>query len=436
MPKLTAIQLKAIKATDIGTIIRDDGGLWGKVKKSGDGVSVSFYYRYRWQSKTRDTACGTWPNVGLAEIRKARDVARELVSNGIDPNTRKADEKRERQIREEQLRAEQAERSRRLTIRDLFDKWEAAELSSRKDGGAETRRGFLKDVLPLIGDRYAEEIKRGDVMKIIDTIKARGAFRLANRVLAEMRQMFGYATVRELVPADPTSGIEKRHAGGQDGERDRTLSDKELRALPAALESASVLSSTKHVIWLILATSVRIGELVKAQRRDIDLNAGTWRIPAPNSKNSDAHLVSLSPFALEHMRALMSASTSETWLMPISRGKEDLHVDPKSITKQISDRQLKFYDRKAHGKRTKHENALVLGNEKWTPHDLRRTSATLMQELGVLPVVVEKCLNHRDENRIRRTYQRYDYAKEKQEAWRLVGERLRSLIASMGADPS
>jgi integrase len=49
---------------------------------------------------------------------------------------------------------------------------------------------------------------------------------------------------------------------------------------------------------------------------------------------------------------------------------------------------------------TKRANALVLGDGKWTPHDLRRTAATLMQELGVLPVVIEKCLNHREENKI------------------------------------
>jgi len=45
-----------------------------------------------------------------------------------------------------------------------------------------------------------------------------------------------------------------------------------------------------------------------------------------------------------------------------------------------------------------------------------------------LPVVIEKCMNHRERNRVKRIYQRYPYTTEKREAWRLLGERLELLI--------
>jgi len=93
------------------------------------------------------------------------------------------------------------------------------------------------------------------------------------------------------------------------------------------------------------------------------LDAGLWRIPSANAKNEDSHFVFLSAFALCHMKALMALSESD-----------DGHAGLKTITIQVADRQLKFYERKAHANRSKHENALVLGNEKWTPHDLRRTA--------------------------------------------------------------
>jgi hypothetical protein len=48
----------------------------------------------------------------------------------------------------------------------------------------------------------------------------------------------------------------------------------------------------------------------------------------------------------------------------------------------------------------------------------------MMTMLGVLPEVAERCLNHTEENKIKRTYQRYTYANEMREAWRLLGERL------------
>ena len=53
-----------------------------------------------------------------------------------------------------------------------------------------------------------------------------------------------------------------------------------------------------------------------------------------------------------------------------------------------------------------------------------------MTALGVLPEVAEKCLNHTEESRVKRTYQRYSYDTEKREAWRLLGERLDLLTRS------
>jgi integrase len=61
---------------------------------------------------------------------------------------------------------------------------------------------------------------------------------------------------------------------------------------------------------------------------------------------------------------------------------------------------------------------------RWTPHDLRRTGATLMGELGVHGDVIEKCLNHLEQSKIKRTYQRAIRQQEQADAWRLLGARL------------
>jgi len=65
---------------------------------------------------------------------------------------------------------------------------------------------------------------------------------------------------------------------------------------------------------------------------------------------------------------------------------------------------------------------------KWTMHDLRRTGATLMSALGISSDVIEKCLNHTEENRMKRTYQRYDMREEQINAWRLLGDRLSLIV--------
>ncbi|MDN7177332.1 integrase [Caballeronia sp. SEWSISQ10-4 2] len=104
------------------------------------------------------------------------------------------------------------------------------------------------------------------------------------------------------------------------------------------------------------------------------------------------------------------------------------HADVKSITKQIGDRQLAKSNRDPAKNRTKAANALMLSGGGWTPPDSRRTGLTFMECLGVLPAVIDRVLNHREPNKLRRVYLRYDYSKQNREAWRLLGERLGLLL--------
>jgi integrase len=347
--------------------------------------------------------------IGLEAARAEARTIRALAASGVDYRSKLADEREaERQAREAM--------ERRLTVRKLFDQWAAVELAKRKDGGAETRRGLEKDVLAALGERAAESITRADVMQVLDGVTARGANRLANRLLAELRQMFGFALVREAVKADPTAGIKKRDVGGTDTERDRTLSEDEIRALPAALAASGLSPRTVHAIWAMLATCCRIGELARARLADIDLERGLWTIP--DTKNGKPHTVFLSDFARRHMAALVALSGDGPWLLAAADGKGP--ACPKSITKQIGDRQRG----RQKAKRTSKTASLRLAGGAWVPHDLRRTGATRMGEMRVHDAVIEKCLNHTEPNKVKRTYQRAVREEEQREAWRLLGERL------------
>lgn len=103
----------------------------------------------------------------------------------------------------------------------------------------------------------------------------------------------------------------------------------------------------------------------------------------------------------------------------------DSHTCTKSITKQIGDRQNPNQKKN----RTSYVNTLSLPGGPWTPHDLRRTASTIMGDLGIKPEVIDRCQNHKEQNRIRRTYQRYSYQSEMKQAWQLLGERLEALTA-------
>lgn len=335
------------------------------------------------------------------------------------------------EIERERLAAE-AEKARlaaRITVNNLFEVWDKTVLKDYKDGGESVRRLFSKDILPRIGQLYIEDVKSPHIMDITDALLARGVDRTAKVAFSLMRQMFRFAGPRYEV-SDPTARIKKEDVGKASTERSRTLSETEIKELSAKIGQANLTHSTAAAIWIQIATGCRIGELLKAEWHGVDLEAGTWVIPPENSKNGEPLTVYLSEFALRHFKALQKINGSTSWCYPDRSGKR--HVCPKTVTKQVADRQLAD-DRKPMSNRSKSADSLKLSGGKWTPHDLRRTAGTMMTALGVLPEVADKCLNHVEQNRIRRIYLRHSYDAEKREAWRLLGERL-DLLTRKDAD--
>jgi integrase len=120
---------------------------------------------------------------------------------------------------------------------------------------------------------------------------------------------------------------------------------------------------------------------------------------------------------------LQAITGDSAWCLPSRDGKR--HICLKSIAKQIKDRVRD----EPLSNRTKATGALLLPGGAWTPHDLRRTGATLMGELGVMGEVIERCLNHVEGNKLKRIYQRHELKAEQREAWRLLGDRLGLLLA-------
>ena len=213
---------------------------------------------------------------------------------------------------------------------------------------------------------------------------------------------------------------------------------KRERALPDVIAGAGLFFTSAHSIWIMLATCCRVGELSGAAWADVDLEAKQWRIPPENSKNGKAHLIDLSDFAIRQIEAIKTLTDTTTndqgetvfgkWVLPAKHN--DGPVCSKSLAKQIGDRQRDGAPMKNRSPLT---DVLKLPGGKWTPHDLRRTGATLMGKLGVLPEIDERCLNHTEQNALKRIYQRHDYREEMRAAWNLLGARL-DLLTRADAD--
>jgi len=375
----------------------------------------------------------------LADARRDRDAARELVARGIDPREAR---KLARIEDVEAQRQRLVELEGRRTVSEAFEQWQRLYLEAkerdgtyahRKDGGAFVVDLFGRHVLPHVGDIPLEELRRATIAELLDKLTAAGKRRTANMTLSLLRQFLRWCAARDWIENDPSALLTARNVGGRAAPRDRALSTLEiielrdkLPALPAYLQS---------VVWLLLATGARVGELAGARKADFDLQAGEWFIP--ETKNGTAHLVHLSNFATRQVEALTAAprrksrqagetAPSSEWLLP---GRDPAFpISPKLITKLIGDRQR---DKPLKG-RSKDTDALMLAGGKWTPHDLRRTMASRMQDLGIAPHVIERCLNHALEG-IAAVYQTADLFPERRtafEAWGAELERLQTADTS------
>ena len=427
MAVITVKELQALGAADNGRRVSMGNSLYGTVRAGSDGVvSVYVVWRYKVGGKVRQIPVGTWKDKGGQSLLALRDKRNELAAElkkGSDPIERKAADKLKIEIDKVEAHHHQldrleeiAKKQARLTVRGLFDLWRGLSLKHRVDGGVEAQRAFERDVFPLIGDMAVADVKKAHVQHIVDSMMARDVVRMTPRVLSDLRQMFGFALDRDFVEADPTARIKKAKIG-PDGERDRVLSEAELIDLFKKLPSSGLAATSQCALLLQMATIARIGETVATRWEHIDFERRLWVLP--DTKNGKAHQIWLSDFALRQFEILRDITGATAWVFPNSKLNGPL--DSKTVTKQVADRQRT--DGPMSG-RTKQIDALQLAGGHWRPHDLRRTGASTMAELGTLPDVIEKCLNHTEENKMKRIYQRATYEGPMRDAWRLWGERL------------
>lgn len=372
--------------------------------------------------------------VSLAMARSMRAELKTLRKSGKDPIAEIERQEQEKLEAERQIREAKAKLDERLTVRKLFDRWYATALPhrpntggrplGRKDNGASVLRLFKKDVFPEIGDKYAEEITRGQIVSLLDANLARGNTRMGTVLLSELRQMFQWAVERELLKVDPTATLKKARFGVVHAERSRRLSDDELRELRDLLPKCGMTESAQLALWLQLATCCRIGELLIARWEHVDFKARTWF--KPSTKNYKSHTVYLSNFAMEKLIQLWEISWKTGWLFP-AVNKSKTHIDVKTISKQVGDRQRAEGNLPLSG-RSQATRSLVLSGGRWTPHDLRRTGASISSELSQRPHLVEKMLSHTEQNKMKRTYQRSDDSRELMSIWRMLGEKLETTL--------
>ena len=319
---------------------------------------------------------------------RSRPRPKTKLDAGIDPGA-------------EQISLQEAERLA-PTVPALAYEYLERHAKPNKRSWQEDDRILQKDILPHWKYKKAKDIERREVISLLDDIVNRGAPIQANRTLAVIRKMFNFALQRDIVQVSPCAGVE---APAQEQQKDRVLSDDELRLFWLGLEQASMTRLAKLALKLQLLTAQRKGEVIAAEWNEI--SGDLWTIPARKAKNNRAHRVPLSRQALAVLAELKTLADESRWLFPSKIA--NMHLLPTSVDHALR------------------KNRPVFGIDPFTPHDLRRTAASHMTAFGISRLVVQKILNHK-ESGITAVYDRYGYDREKRKALDTWGRKVESIV--------
>jgi integrase len=347
--KLTPLGIEAAKKEAKRTgnrIERPDGGsgLYLVAQASG---AWSFAKRYRFEGKPKKlTLDGP---LTLAMARKFNADADCKLEQGIDPGAEKRQAKGEARDRSADTVEHWVEKYIELRAKPKTRSWRA------------TERLFEAHVLPAWGDRTVHSIRQSDVLDLVEGIAA-GHPTTANRVFAWGRACFRWLLKRGVITVSPFANVE---APAKETPRERVLSDGELSQLWRACEG----DRHEAFIKLLTLAGARKSEIAGMTWGELDEATRTWNLPGARSKNKRAHSIVLPRQAWAIIEGLPRISGDD------------------HVLAATGDR--KGYDRLMQRLRAKLNFA-----EPFVLHDIRRSVATGMAEIGIEPHIIEACLNH------------------------------------------
>ena len=402
--KFTNTSIKALKPKSDRYEEWEDNGKGFGIRVSPTGVK-SWIFIYRFNGLARRMTLGRYPAMTLAEAHTAHAKANEQFRKGTDPGVLHT----------------QANFDHRgsPTVSQLVDEYIEKWAKPRKRTWEEDARMLSKDVIPYLGRRKAKDIKRRDIILLIDEIVDRGSPIAANRTLRIIRKMFSFAVKRGVLDASPCIEID---APAKENQRERVLTEDEIKMFWFGLDNAKMSDGTKLALKLLLATAQRKGEVTQAEWSEFDLKKGWWTIPKEKSKNERTHRVPLSHIALDILKQAKELSGDSRWVFPSIKGRP---ITPRSISRAV-----RYISKKNSRRNSKHTPPYgdYFDIDHFTPHDLRRTATSMMTSLKIAELDVSKVLNHTVQTVTSKHYNLYSYDDEKQSALRKWGRRLENII--------
>jgi integrase len=356
-------------------------------RRTSDGpVRRTWVAQYRRAGATRRVKLGDAGALGAEQARAAAKKVLAAVALGQDPQADRVD-RREKD---------------KLGFRSVVEQYLAVKQTAvRRHSLIETKRYLTGNYFKPLHSMAIDTITRKDIAARLIVI-ARGGTVAAARARATIAAFFVWCLQMGLVESNPCIGVVKP----KDTEgRSRVLGDAELAALWRA-GADDRLGEFGRIVRLLILLPCRRQEIGGMRWSELDAERGTWTLPSERSKNGKAHTLPLPPIAWDIINSVpRRASRDHLFGLVADRGFT--HWALKSdLDKRLGAAVAPF----------------VL-------HDLRRSVATRMADLGVQPHIIEQILNHQSGHKAGPAgiYNRSSYEREVRTAVAMWADHVRAL---------
>jgi integrase len=344
----------------------------------------SWRLRFMQNRRRRRINLGRFPEMNLAAARAERDRLMQAIRAGRSPA--------------EQRRKEKREALRGLTVKEFGERYVCEVVSRARKDAAPIRRYLERDVYPAIGAMPVAAVQAEHVREIVFGIRDAKHGQAALAVRNLLKRVWDYALVCGVTTENPVRATLVKFIAVAKA-RSRTLSETEIRVFLDRLDTAPIRFELKSALQLILLTLTRKSEMRLARWEHINLERGEWEIPHENSKTGAGQIVYLSRQARNILERLRPNARCAGYVFPALGSNGNTPLGQSTLNRALE--------------------RIQRGMAHFTIHDLRRTGATRLSEMGCNADWIEKALNHKLRG-VRGIYNRAEYATQRREmlqAW-------------------
>ena len=391
--KLTELKIRNAKCTDKQQKLSDGKGMYLLLHPN---QSKYWRMKYRFAGREKTLSMGVYPDVTLTDARILRDDAYRILKSGKDPSFLKRQKKNDTKSEQEN------------TLIAIGKEWLLMKKPEWTPGHYEDVENSLNThVFPYLGDRAINSLATNEIFEVLNKLALQEKFDLAHRVRQRLDSIYKYACRIEKCDRNPLINLQGVLPSPKK-ENYKALDKNELPIFIKKLVSYKGTLFTKYGFWLVLYTMARTKEIRFSVWEEFTLDDQNplWIIPGSKMKNQKDHVIPLSKQALKLLKNLKNFSKGDPYLFHQQKNPKK----PMSENTMIQALHSMGYKGEA------------------TVHGFRAMITTIFQEEQKSDVVRERLLSHKEKNKVRAAYNRYDYLDERREALQWWADYLDNII--------